>query len=218
MSKDPCSKSFERGQHAFKAPTVAFCRFGRPVEGGRRLDGQQRGAKKGFGRLSTGQRRVPVVERFLRHVAVGDDHVLPLLLGGVKGKVGALKDVLATQVPQLPLGDADADEDLSVRRGDRSDGRPHTLADFDRGVLGRVGKDADELFAAIPGQEVDTPDGVAESDPHKPKNFVASGVSETVVVGLEVVNVQHRHRERFGLSGGPGRFFPQACLEGSLVR
>src|SRR5829696_6308492 len=124
-----------------------------------------------------------------------DVAVAALGLGGVQGLVGAL-DQLVPGLLEIPAGQAD-------RTGHQGGDDPQSLHD-PNGVLQRARRQQEhELLPAVAGQQVGGahlgPPGAGRLLEHQ----VAGLVAEAVVVGLEVVQVDHGHADPGAHAPGP---------------
>ena len=127
----------------------------------------------------------PVVER-------------PLGLGHVQGPVGDSDQVVLGPAVVREAGNADADRDR------RSGGRrrqvhhrpPDPLGDLVGGAPVGAGQDRRELVAAVAVQPVAVARGAGQGAGDPDQQGVAGGVATRIVEGLELVEVEHQHRER----------------------
>ncbi len=96
-----------------------------------------------------------------------------------------------------------------ARVGAKGEGRFERVEDATGQVLGLVGavdprRQDGELVAANTGQGVFSPDQAGQARSHCRERFIAPGVPETIVDGLEAVEVEKQERNR--LAATPGAF------------
>ena len=132
--------------------------------------------------------------------ASGDDPVTALRLGGVERRIGAADELRCILVGRAPLRHADA---CRYRHGlaiehDRAQGEPlaHALGDRPGGVERGPGHQGEELLAADPAEAVDLAQDFAQQRRDVLQGLIAGGVAEPIVDRLEVVEIEHQHRER----------------------
>ena len=142
------------------------------------------------------------------------------MLGGVHGEVGVAQELIA-RCTEAPVGDTDAGPDVQIRSGDRErlvERVEQLLGDHFCVVLVRHVFDEDrELVAAHPGGGIGgtkaSPESVRDGD----QQHVTGGVPETVVHGLELVEVDEQHGHRAHAPFGAGERMAETIREERLV-
>ena len=139
----------------------------------------------------------------------GADHLGPassVLLGEAHGQVGVAEQVLGGPRAGVRDGDADADANGDVVPVD-VERRPELVFYLPGDLLGRLGHGARleeqcELVAAEPSQGVAGAHDQQEPVRHRHQELVTGGVTEAVVDGLELIEVQEQHGHEVGASLG----------------
>ena len=147
---------------------------------------------------------------------------LAVALGDVHRGVGVADQLVG--VGRAPgLGDRDAqagaDDEVVVLELERAaDALEDPLGGLDRGrqVLDVLEQDR-ELVAAEPRGGVGRADAGRDPLRHLEQHAVADGVTEAVVDGLEVVEIDEQHRHADALAQGPGHRVAHALVEQRAV-
>src|SRR5690606_3579797 len=79
------------------------------------------------------------------------------------------------------------------------------------------GQHEEELLAAVAGDDVDLADAVAQAPRDLREDCVADDVPVSLVDALEVVDVEHRARERVAEALGSLELFREAGVEVTVV-
>jgi hypothetical protein len=164
--------------------------------------------------------------------------VLAAFFGPAHGQIGVAQELTGGDGRPVE-GDADA------HRGRHLGGADHQrMAERVEDAPGEVGGDIDplhvldengELVPAQPRRGVGSPEALHQAFAHRLEQLVTGAVPETVVDGLEVVQVQEQHREvpagapetrhgvpesvpEEGLVGQPGQRIVEAWYESSASR
>jgi hypothetical protein len=127
----------------------------------------------------------------------------PRSLGYVHRLVGAADQRGDVHLAPLGLGDPDTERHTGATCIDSRVEDPHGLLQLDGGPFsanrGRVGQDNQKLIAAESAADIRRPQDLSDSCSECFEDDVSSQVPPRVIDGLEVVDVDHQHRE--GLAG-----------------
>ncbi len=118
------------------------------------------------------------------------------LLGGIESHVGVPEHEVGAVAGRSPLADPRARRHRHLHSRYRPDHRSDPLRVVQRLRRGRAGQGDDELLPAEPRDEVERARGVPEHFTEALEHGVADQVTVGVVDVLEVVEVEHHHRER----------------------
>src|SRR4029078_5559573 len=99
----------------------------------------------------------------------------------------------------------------------RLDGAPHFFGDRERVVSTGLGQQQHEFFAAVATNEIELTQLRTKNGGDLAKHFIAQQVSELVVEALEVVDVEHDHRELLGVAAGAFQFLGQLRLKKAAI-
>lgn len=138
----------------------------------------------------------------------------------IKSAVGARQAVFGVFAQ---AGDADAQRERprARHRGVSNRERLHCCADpfhrLDRIRHALLGKDDQELFAAVAEDQVARANRLENGRRHSLQRDVAREVTVPVVVVLEVIDVAHRNGERAHVAGSVGGDPPQLLVERESV-
>ena len=132
--------------------------------------------------------------------------IAPVVLGPVHGGVGVFQQGVEIRPVLRVLGDTQGagDRDVHFVQVDRLHQRRQQLADGGRhriAVTGLVENDQ-ELVAALPAHAVAAADCLFQAPRHLLQYSIAGDMTEGVVDGLEVVQIEKQHRHRPLLASG----------------
>ena len=130
-------------------------------------------------------------------LVVEDDLVLALHLRRHHRRLGAGRELARVHGVLGPEGEADRDgHPADTREVDLRQPALHALGHAHRILASAAVHDDRELLAAEPADHVLRPDDRAQALGEEAQQLVADGVAVHVVDVLEVVDVEHEHRER----------------------
>ena len=147
-----------------------------------------------------------------------DDSVLAARLRGHHRRLGAGDELARVGGVLGTLGDADRDRDPAGEAElDPVEALGEPGRERDRALLAAARDDHGELLAADPADDVGRADARAEVIGELRQHVVADGVAEDVVDLLEVVDVDHHHRDVRVLGRGQRQLPAEPLVEVAVV-